>query len=59
MESYDPRKPIIKATDDETDEVHGHSLIDPEQEPVEATDLETNVEEVIDPEVEGHIRHFR
>jgi hypothetical protein len=30
MESYDPRRPIIKATEDEIDEVHGHALIDSE-----------------------------
>ena len=54
MESYDPRKPIIKATeDDETDEVQGHALIDPEQ-PSEVDARTTEAEQDGASEVEGH-----
>lgn len=31
MESYDPRKPIIKAATDDTPEVEGHRLPEPRE----------------------------
>jgi hypothetical protein len=58
MESYDPRKPIIKATEDEMDDVQGHfKPARGTEEPIErryrATEGSDENDEV-DPEVEGH-----
>ncbi len=72
MNSYDPRTPIIKATEDEQDEVSGHirHARGPLQEPVDGSRFETDdvpevekrlsaiEDEDDDPEVEGN-RHAR
>jgi len=59
MESYDPRKPIIKAKDEEMDEVQGHirRMLDPEQEPAEAIRFEADGAGD-DDQVEGHFRRM-
>ncbi len=67
MESYDPRKPIIKATEDDEPEVEGHRLsrINPEQAAeVESHHLKGKDERIArateesaadhEPQVEGH-----
>ena len=53
MESYDPRNPIVKATEDESDEVAGHRFVamNPAETPESATEAPAGDD---DAEVEGH-----